>query len=257
MIRLTDTALAAIRADSEQGVAPGMGDVQLMIKQIEHLSLVNAGQFKAIDRIHCMYGKRLLELTGKAQTVLIPDEEFVKYFEEIKQLKAENKRLRADYAALSTFNPDWDKVAAAQDSVREHMALANALKAECEGLRVVMACVDDMAAIIRQLVHSLRKAAPGHALPEKALDYLVRKGLQGSPLRSGSESVEPALDTPELAELRADAGRYRWLIKNASVILDIKTAYQAETGFIKFDTMPGRTETELAIDAAMRDGERS
>jgi len=50
-------------------------------------------------------------------------------------LIAENERLRADYAALATFNPDWDRVAAAQDSVREHMELANRLKAECELLR--------------------------------------------------------------------------------------------------------------------------
>ncbi|WP_434695142.1 hypothetical protein J3P89_18010 [Pseudomonas sp. Z1-14] len=50
---------------------------------------------------------------------------------------------------------------------------------------------------------------------------------------------------------RKDAERYRWLLKNSSVILDKKEAYQAETGFIKFDTMPGRTEAESAIDAAM------
>lgn len=56
---------------------------------------------------------------------------------------------------------------------------------------------------------------------------------------------------------RKDAERFQWLLKNASVILDKKTAYQAETGFIKFDTMPGRTETELAIDAAMGKGEQS
>lgn len=53
---------------------------------------------------------------------------------------------------------------------------------------------------------------------------------------------------------RKDAERFRWLLKNASVILDKKTAYPAETGFIKFDTMPGRTETESAIDAAMSQG---
>jgi hypothetical protein len=42
---------------------------------------------KTLDRVHCMYAKRLLEATGERQTVLIPDEEFVKYFEEIKGLK--------------------------------------------------------------------------------------------------------------------------------------------------------------------------
>jgi len=55
---------------------------------------------------------------------------------------------------------------------------------------------------------------------------------------------------------RHDAERYRWLLENASIILDKKTAYQAETGFIKLDTMPGRTETESAIDAAMGHGEQ-
>jgi len=42
---------------------------------------------------------------------------------------------------------------------------------------------DDLAALVRQLVRSLREAAPQHALPDKAMDYLKRKGLQGSPLR--------------------------------------------------------------------------
>ncbi|MEO6678749.1 MAG: hypothetical protein ABIO21_15395 [Pseudomonas sp.] len=56
---------------------------------------------------------------------------------------------------------------------------------------------------------------------------------------------------------RKDAERFQWLLKNASVILDKKTAYQAETGFIKCDTMPGRTEIESALDAAMGKGEKS
>jgi hypothetical protein len=55
----------------------------------------------------------------------------------------------------------------------------------------------------------------------------------------------------ENEELRKDAERYQWLRDNASLILDRKIAYQAETGFIKFDTMPARSETETAIDAAM------
>mgnify|MGYP001567229262 CR=1 FL=1 len=46
--------------------------------------------------------------------------------------------------------------------------------------------LDDLAALVRRLAHSLRKAAPDNDLPEKALDYLLRKGLQGSPLRKVS-----------------------------------------------------------------------
>lgn len=45
----------------------------------------------------------------------------------------------------------------------------------------------DLAALVRQLARSLRKAAPEHDLPVKALDYLKRKGLQGSPLRHNVE----------------------------------------------------------------------
>lgn len=44
--------------------------------------------------------------------------------------------------------------------------------------------VDDLAALVRRLAHALRKATPGHELPGRALDYLKRKGLQGTPLRS-------------------------------------------------------------------------
>jgi hypothetical protein len=37
MIRLTDKALADIRADSEQGLPPGIGDTQLMVAEIAAL----------------------------------------------------------------------------------------------------------------------------------------------------------------------------------------------------------------------------
>lgn len=41
----------------------------------------------------------------------------------------------------------------------------------------------DLAALVAQLVRALRKAAPEHELPARALDYLQREGLTGSPLR--------------------------------------------------------------------------
>lgn len=43
--------------------------------------------------------------------------------------------------------------------------------------------VDDMAMLIKQLAHSLSKASPGNEMSARALDYLKRKGLLGSPLR--------------------------------------------------------------------------
>lgn len=57
--------------------------------------------------------------------------------------------------------------------------------------------VDDCAALIRQLVHALRKASPTSDLASRAMDYLKRKGLQGSPLREGKKQAA------EIAQLRA------------------------------------------------------
>lgn len=45
----------------------------------------------------------------------------------------------------------------------------------------------DLAALVRQLAHALRKAAPGNDLADRAVDYLKRAGLQGSPLRTTGE----------------------------------------------------------------------
>jgi hypothetical protein len=44
--------------------------------------------------------------------------------------------------------------------------------------------VDDLAALVRQLVRALSKANADSPLIERAMDYLKRKGLQGSPLRA-------------------------------------------------------------------------
>ena len=43
--------------------------------------------------------------------------------------------------------------------------------------------VDDLSKLVIRLVRSLRKSAPDNDLSEKALDYLKRNGLLGSPLR--------------------------------------------------------------------------
>lgn len=54
--------------------------------------------------------------------------------------------------------------------------------------------LDDCGALIRQLVHKLSKAAPDNDLAAKALDFLKRKGLQGSPLRA--KAPQPTLAAP-------------------------------------------------------------
>jgi hypothetical protein len=43
--------------------------------------------------------------------------------------------------------------------------------------------VDDLAMLVRMLVHSLKRYNPNSGLAARASDYLRRHGLQGSPLR--------------------------------------------------------------------------
>jgi len=53
--------------------------------------------------------------------------------------------------------------------------------------------VGDLAMLVARLVRALRKAAPEHELPEKAMDYLRRNGLCGSPLREGADRTAQSL----------------------------------------------------------------
>ena len=48
--------------------------------------------------------------------------------------------------------------------------------------------VNDMAMLMRMLIWSLNKYSPDHSTTWKAKDYLKRHGLEGSPLRSESET---------------------------------------------------------------------
>ncbi len=52
------------------------------------------------------------------------------------------------------------------------------------------ACPEDLAAIVRQLAYSLRKAKPDHTGPARAMEYLKRHGLQGNILRAQPEPVD-------------------------------------------------------------------
>lgn len=46
--------------------------------------------------------------------------------------------------------------------------------------------VADLSLLVGRLVRALRKADPSHVLPEKAMDYLRRQGLQGRILRENA-----------------------------------------------------------------------
>ncbi len=76
---------------------------------------------------------------------------------------------------------------------------------DCEGTAAPSASaqqaepVEELAMMVRLLVHALRKAAPANPLSARAVDYLERHGLQGSVLRAAAApSASPAL--PERIE---------------------------------------------------------
>lgn len=58
----------------------------------------------------------------------------------------------------------------------DHIDTSAAKNAQCQ--------VDDLAALVRQLVYALKKAQPDTDLAKRAQDYLRRQGLEGSPLRN-------------------------------------------------------------------------
>lgn len=68
--------------------------------------------------------------------------------------------------------------------------------------------VDDMAALIRRLVRSLRKAAPGHALADQALDYLARVGLTADILRDTTPPAKAPAQEHEAARHVKDGAGY-------------------------------------------------
>lgn len=70
---------------------------------------------------------------------------------------------------------------------------------ECPHCEENAKVTDDLAQLVARLAHSLRRAAPDNDLPAKALDYLQREGLAGSPLRetpNGALRGEPLAASP-------------------------------------------------------------
>lgn len=94
-----------------------------------------------------------------------------------REVFAENERLRSDYASLATFNPDWDRVAAAQDSVREHMDLVNQLKAENAGLKTGYEAYEQVVQGLKAENEALRKAL-GDCADELSAEIICKHGGQ-------------------------------------------------------------------------------
>lgn len=93
---------------------------------------------------------------------------------DIDQLKAENEALRAEAAK-------W-KNESVSDSQTIYSLSCNLAQRTGE-VRELAGVVDDLAALTKKFVQRLSKAAPDNDLPAKAMDYLGRKGLQGSAMR--------------------------------------------------------------------------
>jgi len=65
----------------------------------------------------------------------------------------------------------------------KHTGNPDKICTECADRDALRVQVNDLAMLTRRLVYALRKANPGHALSNQAMDYLTRHNLQGSPLR--------------------------------------------------------------------------
>ena len=174
--------------------------------------------------------------------------------EQVDQLKAENER-------LAKTADCWDRLnvqnKALSDSFR---AERDQLKAENAGLKTGYEAYERVNAELK--AENERLVAENTDIESAVITYIEdmqEAQYENERLKAEVDSLTREADRQytTIEAYRRDVERFQWLLKNASVILDKKAAYQAENGFIKFDTMPGRTETELAIDAAMGKGEQS
>lgn len=90
------------------------------------------------------------------------------------------------------------------------------------------AVVEDLRMLVGKLVRALLKAAPDHALPAQAMDYLERKGLQGSPLRdtSSKEASAPCRYCDGTGDVHSLDGEWRGECKECDVHKEASDAAQ-------------------------------
>ncbi|MBS5839482.1 MAG: hypothetical protein KID05_09975 [Pseudomonas sp.] len=128
--------------------------------------------------------------------------------EQVDQLKADNERLRADYAGLARFNPEWDRVAAAQDSVREHMAMVVQLKAEVAGLRTGYEAYERVNAELKAEVEQLKGQI---RLSKTAMEMAIHDANGRHVTDSMRDRMEIERQDKEIQVLRKDSESYRLL----------------------------------------------
>lgn len=92
-----------------------------------------------------------------------------------------NDKLRSENAVLRAEVAKWKNESVVDANTV--YSLSCQLAQRTGEVRELAGIVDDLSALTRRLVHHLAKAAPESLVPAQGLDYLKRKGLQGSPMR--------------------------------------------------------------------------
>jgi hypothetical protein len=116
------------------------------------------------------------------------------YAERIRQLERE---LAAKQPAQSIDSPEFQALVEAWRNepygTRRFLTAWDSLIAYIDGRTAGTAPdarVEDLAMLVRLLVRALSGANPSNRLIQRALDYLKRKGLEGSPLRAAAPSPQ-------------------------------------------------------------------
>lgn len=87
--------------------------------------------------------------------------------------QSDEQAARAAFAECQRIDVERDKL----------MADVDLLRAALDKAQESQENVGNLVMLVAQLVRALRKAAPEHELSARAMDYLQREGLCGSPLR--------------------------------------------------------------------------
>jgi hypothetical protein len=173
-------------------VEPYFEDVERLCKVLGYLgvSTPEGGEEKATRWLSLV---RTMIRTAETSKLLRQDAEKIAEYD---QLRAENAGLRTGYEAYERVNADLkDEVAkrkgeSGSDSETIYRLSCNLAQRTGE-VRELAGVVDDLCAMTKRFVQRLRKAKPADTLPDQALGYLKRKGLQGSPMRAIVEARLP------------------------------------------------------------------
>lgn len=141
-----------------------------------------------------------------------PEDQYALYraTDELESLRAENEALKEEnrfaLRAGHEFKADRDAERARADALAARVEIWRAFlnstpvadlsardaRIRREEREAAAVKVDELAALVRLLVHSIRKHSPDNETARRAMDYLKRHELQGSPLRGLSPAPDAA-----------------------------------------------------------------